>query len=38
MNYSTVPEIFPDILALEPVGSAITLPQDLHVTDVEACE
>ena len=38
MNYSAVPKIFPDIRAFEPVGSAITLPQDLHVTDVDAWE
>jgi len=37
-NYSTVPEIVPIIRAFPPVGSDIILPQDLHVTGVEAYE
>ena len=38
MIYSELPEIFPFILALDPVGSAIVFPQELHATDVDACE
>ncbi len=38
MSYYAVPEIFPLILALDPVGSEITLPQELQVTFVELCE
>ena len=32
MNYSALPEILPFILALEPVGSEIVFPQELHET------
>jgi hypothetical protein len=36
MNYSALPEILPFILALEPVGSEIVFPQELHETTVDA--
>jgi hypothetical protein len=36
MNYSALPEILPFILALEPVGSEIVLPHELHAIIVDA--
>jgi hypothetical protein len=36
MTYSALPEIFPLIFALDPVGSAILLPQELHTTACDA--
>ena len=38
MNYYAEPEIFPLILAFEPVGSEIVFPQELHFTCVVLCE
>jgi hypothetical protein len=38
MNYSALPKISPFILAFDPVGSAIVLPQELHATIVDVCE
>jgi hypothetical protein len=36
MNYSALPDTLPFILALEPVGSEIVLPQELHAITVDA--
>lgn len=36
--YSRTPETVPFILAMDPVGSAITFPHDLHVTVLVTCE
>jgi len=38
IGYSALPEISPCRVATPPDGSAITLPQDLHVTDDDAWE
>jgi hypothetical protein len=38
MTHSRVPETVPSNFATEPVGSAIMLPQDLHVTVLVTCE
>ena len=38
MTYSALPEILPLMRALEPVGSEIVLPHELHATCVDACE